>query len=780
VSVATTRLSGKAFVAAASASAFVGEIVARTSVTASAATGRAAGSAGLYLAKRGTFAVIREYNRRHPREPRFPRRDSATLFCRLKTKSYPVSWDEEVDEAAAAQLADDMRRVQLPNFFRDRSPPRVNFALHLEGKNPYEEYFRDALSRGSNTTAKSSAPPSDSPAAPPSAPPAISSDRKANPPAASTTRWSPYSKLRVGLASRFAQKNRKISSHSARIVRKKITQDKSPAVSEDFSGLMSIIEEPTSPSSPSRSEAQNLLQHDVAQTPRIASIQNINDDQPEPDVAQIPRVEPSSPDVESIQNIPDDHVTPQPGVAQTPRVEQSSQHVEPIRNIPDVHVTAELDVAKTPRIEQSSPHVESIQIIPDDQATPKPAIAQSRPQTPFTDISSTCDVTPPRSAASDISSTCDVTPIPAPALGTTDIAADIQDSRSPSPKASPMPGAWTEDGEISAEATEQITNDATDGVRELGQKLHHMQLRSRKTELPRIIDNVENEGTAPPPALASPEISNPKSQIKTPKARRYGSDKVTVADRVQQKLEAAKRANEKYRITEISQAWKNRVREAVRNGASGLQAQDFARCVPPTASSSRGTDLWLNDEVVNAYLKIVSEHGKRQDDKFAKVPSHHAFNSYFYKNIADSSKGPSFVARWSKRAGIHGSRVLETEYIFIPINANSHWTLCVLSGRQKTITAYDSLNGNGRYKMNIILNWVKFELGDEFKEDEWTLINGQTSQQANSDDCGVFTITNARQLMLGADPKNTFNASKVRVQRERIVAEVLNGALIEG
>jgi sentrin-specific protease 1 len=721
-------------VATASVSARMGGVLACTSVHASAAAGRAVGATGLFLAKRSACAVLREYNRRHPREPRFPRRDSATLFCRLKCKAYPVSWDEDVDEAAAAQLADDMRRAALPDFFRE--PLRVKWEVALEGKDPFGEFITDFNSFLPR--------PEKKPTATPSAPRTIASDRKASPPAASTTRWLPYNKLRAGLTSRFAQKNRKIKSHSARTSRKRATQEISPAVSEDFSGMMSIIQDPTSPSPAPIDQAA-----------------------PQPEIAESPSL--------AVQ------VTSQPAIAQTPVAEQSNSL---------------LDFLEQSVIAQTASESENTQNIHADQVTPQPAIAQSMLQTPATDISSTCNVTPPLSAASDISSTCDVTPIPATpsrsanilvastttpiAAGTyrsPDVTVDSPTSNSPSPKASPMPGAWTEEEEASEEGPKETSDE---DIPELRQSFHHMQLRSRKTVLPRTTTDVAKEDTAAKPAPAITNIPKTTTSISTPKGARYGSDKVTVANDVQKKLDAAKQAEQKYGITEVSQAWKSRVRDAVRNGAGGLQATDFARVVPPTASSSRGTDLWLNDEIINAYLKIVSEHGKRHDDKFAKAPSHHAFASYFYTNIADSSKGPKFVARWSKRANINGTRLLETECVFIPINSGAHWTLCVVSGRNKTITAYDSLNGSAKAKLNIILNWVKFELEKEFKEDEWMLINGQTSQQTNSDDCGVFTITNARQLMLGLEPKDTFNASKVRIQRERIVAEVLNGALIEG
>ena len=56
----------------------------------------------------------------------------------------------------------------------------------------------------------------------------------------------------------------------------------------------------------------------------------------------------------------------------------------------------------------------------------------------------------------------------------------------------------------------------------------------------------------------------------------------------------------------------------------------------------------------------------------------------------------------------------------------------------------------------------------------------ESPQQMNSDDCGVFTITTARQVMLGKmdSQKDRYTADLIPIQRKRVVAELIDGGLL--
>ncbi|KEF61565.1 uncharacterized protein A1O9_03133 [Exophiala aquamarina CBS 119918] len=260
----------------------------------------------------------------------------------------------------------------------------------------------------------------------------------------------------------------------------------------------------------------------------------------------------------------------------------------------------------------------------------------------------------------------------------------------------------------------------------------------------------------------------------TPKARPHSAEKGHRVTRAETKRLQLLEEIQHYGIVPLEKEWDYQIQTALKNGHGNYKSTDLIRVLPLSAGS--GTDNWLNDEVINGYLKMIVAHG-RQNDRPTQSPTHHAFVSFFYNNL--EGKGYESVKRWASRAKIGGKNLLETEQVFIPINSGMHWTLCVVSGKNKTITHYNSLGGNGQRYVNTVQAWVKEELGSSFKESEWTLVaNGESPQQTNMDDCGVFTITSARQIMLGMTPMS-YNAGQIPLQRKRIVAELINGGLIK-
>ena len=276
-----------------------------------------------------------------------------------------------------------------------------------------------------------------------------------------------------------------------------------------------------------------------------------------------------------------------------------------------------------------------------------------------------------------------------------------------------------------------------------------------------------------PPHTPTAQIRRLSLDTPTPKAGSHSSERLANITRTQKKKAEADADARKYEIKPLNAEWDSKVEDAVKNGAARLKASDFARVVPGAGAS--GTDNWLNDEVIAAYLTLVAAHGKKQDRK-TQSPSHHAFNSFFYTNL--STKGVDSVKKWAKKALIGGKSLLNTKSVFIPINSGAHWTLCVVSGETKTITHYNSLPGSSTRYLKCVREWVESELGSAFKGEEWVCLAGSSPQQSNSDDCGVFTITTARQLMLGMGA-GSYSAADIGVQRRRIVAEIVNGGLLK-
>lgn len=411
------------------------------------------------------------------------------------------------------------------------------------------------------------------------------------------------------------------------------------------------------------------------------------------------------------------------------------------------------------------------------------------PTTPVGTSKTTEHHTVPRAASpalSDISSTCDINTPPrfilplrkvpdpvADAVGSPSTPAPIQVAqKAPSPRlllsagAYSPPGAWIEDGQ------------ATTGWDEIG--------------LEEIPTPTRRDVSEEPPITPQKQIQQQHQvdELKAPdsKSGHHGTTRKSVKTKVVERQVAAQSKRLQFNITPLSAALDEQVEHHLTHGISNpgikgldLAPSDIQRLAVPR--SHRGShDNWLNDEVINSYLKIVADYGVNLSGRTPdKPPSHFAFNSFFFSKLSDPSQGIKSIARWVKRARIDSLRLLDLEMLFIPINSGMHWTLAVVSGTQRTITYYDSLGGSGTAKLNTLLKWVEAELGSvrgAFKREEWQLINGKSGRQANSDDCGVFTVTNARSLVLGMVPEEAFGPELALVQRRRIVAELAGGEFL--
>lgn len=232
-------------------------------------------------------------------------------------------------------------------------------------------------------------------------------------------------------------------------------------------------------------------------------------------------------------------------------------------------------------------------------------------------------------------------------------------------------------------------------------------------------------------------------------------------------------------ITNLSHEWQQKVfaalagtehaKVAASPEGTPLTSKDFKTVVPPKE--------WLNDEIVNGTLlylanSINAKAGIR--DVKQETPLCHAFTSFFWPML--NKKGPAGMDRWMKRVGLDSKKFLNIETILIPICEGNHWTVVVVRPKLRTIAHMDSLGtkGAGRTQVtNIVLNWVRHVLGQNFTQD-WRVLNYISPTQNNGYDCGVHVITNATHLALGLDP-SCYEASDMPLQRLRLAATLLNG-----
>ena len=222
------------------------------------------------------------------------------------------------------------------------------------------------------------------------------------------------------------------------------------------------------------------------------------------------------------------------------------------------------------------------------------------------------------------------------------------------------------------------------------------------------------------------------------------------------------------------------VAEVLMKGFKSFSPGELARVVPTGRSSADGTEGWLNDEVVNEYMKLITAHGNSKHVETANTEGikYAAFSSFWYTTIRD--KGYAGVSRWTRRAKIMSTKQLELmKSIYVPINSGSHWTLLAIRPASKTVSYYDSLNGSGPGPIDAAKMWLRAELGAAYDENEWTFNPRCPSpRQNNSKDCGVFTVTTAKMLTLGIEPVGAYGPSDIPLVRRKMVLELLEGGLV--
>lgn len=237
-------------------------------------------------------------------------------------------------------------------------------------------------------------------------------------------------------------------------------------------------------------------------------------------------------------------------------------------------------------------------------------------------------------------------------------------------------------------------------------------------------------------------------------------------------------------VNALEDKWENIIREALdrarkngnlpiteSQGGTPLHYKDFGTLL--------GKNSWLNDEIINTYIEWVVEaanefakvEAKAFGEPVGKVPKFIAHNSFFYENL--DKKGPSSTQRLMNRKKAPGASLLQVDTVFVPICRGSHWTVGVVRPIARTIEYFDSLQGSSHTFTRLMRGWLKFQLGAEYKEDEWKTPNTGCTRQMNGFDCGVFVCTNALCVALGVNT-DCYNGTDMAIMRRNIAALLIN------
>ncbi|KAJ8018447.1 Sentrin-specific protease 2 [Holothuria leucospilota] len=108
---------------------------------------------------------------------------------------------------------------------------------------------------------------------------------------------------------------------------------------------------------------------------------------------------------------------------------------------------------------------------------------------------------------------------------------------------------------------------------------------------------------------------------------------------------------------------------------------------------------WLNDNVINCYLNILS-HKAMQVSNTRVYP----FTTFFY--IRDGYNASSRLVK--------NTNIFENEIVLVPINYEFHWTLISINNKTKSFVFYDSLfSSNASFHLQSMKKYLMIELAKQ-------------------------------------------------------------------
>ncbi|XP_009951288.1 PREDICTED: sentrin-specific protease 1-like, partial [Leptosomus discolor] len=171
---------------------------------------------------------------------------------------------------------------------------------------------------------------------------------------------------------------------------------------------------------------------------------------------------------------------------------------------------------------------------------------------------------------------------------------------------------------------------------------------------------------------------------------------------------------------------------------------------------------WLNDEVINFYLMLLSERSKKTG-----YPAIHVFSTFFYTKLV--SGGYQIVRRWTRSIDL-----FKQDIVLVPVHLRAHWALVAIDMRKKTIRYFDSFGQNGGEICATLFQYLQEEHREKRRLDlppsEWTLHSmepHEIPQQFNGSDCGVFVCQYANHI--SRDQPLTFTQSHMPYFRRKMV-----------
>jgi sentrin-specific protease 1 len=170
-------------------------------------------------------------------------------------------------------------------------------------------------------------------------------------------------------------------------------------------------------------------------------------------------------------------------------------------------------------------------------------------------------------------------------------------------------------------------------------------------------------------------------------------------------------------------------------------------------------------KVINFYFKLL----KKRNHSFSSLPRSIFISTHLYPILEQSQS--DVINYGGRNADIFTSKLL-----FVPVHLRNHWTLAVIDIIGEEIHFYDSLGGSPPKelgpRLNRFINLKAQKTKQDWNEVNFQVIQKETPEQTNRNDCGVFVLKNANLLSQGK--ALLYNEKDMLAIRKQIILEILN------
>lgn len=192
-------------------------------------------------------------------------------------------------------------------------------------------------------------------------------------------------------------------------------------------------------------------------------------------------------------------------------------------------------------------------------------------------------------------------------------------------------------------------------------------------------------------------------------------------------------------------------------GNCGLTCRDF---------SVLGPCGWLNDSVINQFLRLLSARGERC----------FAHSTFFWTKLNQSGYNFEGVKKWGTKVGMN---ICDHDLVLVPIHLGNHWTLGVIDITNCVTQYLDPLGKElsiFHEQMHRYMNDAAIECSLPVRR--WSSVSPTCLPlQETTYDCGVFICIYAFYISRREPIPRRFGQGGVDRMRMRILMDIIGGRL---